>query len=302
MAVPPPPPGLARRADARRGQVLTRLLHVDGEPAVVRVRQLAARPRPVRRRRPTARDVAEEAIARMRFALGVDDDLRPFHERFRHDPLIGPPVRARPYLRVRRRPTRSRRWLGDLRAAHRVRARRGDPAADRRRARAGAARAPGCATSRRRSGRRRRARAPGGLRPQRRAARSRCVKAAREVAARPRRPARADHERGWRRLRAIPGIGPWTVEILALHGQGRYDQLPAGDLAFLKLVGRLRTGGARGARDEEEVRAFFAPYAPYAGAGRRLRAHKPSPGRNSLVSGPRRRRPLEQLVGLHPAP
>ncbi len=40
----------------------------------------------------------------MRFALGVDDDLRGFHERFRFDPLIGPSVRARPWLRVRRRP------------------------------------------------------------------------------------------------------------------------------------------------------------------------------------------------------
>ena len=40
-----------------------------------------------------------------------------------------------------------------------------------------------------------------------------------------------EHERGWRRLRAIPGIGAWTVEKLALYGQGRHDQLPAGDLA-----------------------------------------------------------------------
>ena len=30
--------------------------------------------------------------------------------------------------------------------------------------------------------------------------------------------------------------------MLALHGQGRYDQVPAGDLGLLKLVGRLRTG------------------------------------------------------------
>ena len=41
----------------------------------------------------------------------------------------------------------------------------------------------------------------------------------------------AEQERGWRRLRAIPGIGTWTVQMLALRGQGRLDQLPAGDLA-----------------------------------------------------------------------
>ena len=40
----------------------------------------------------------------MRFALGVDDDLRPFYDRFRDDPLIGRSVRARPHLRASRRP------------------------------------------------------------------------------------------------------------------------------------------------------------------------------------------------------
>ena len=50
------------------------------------------------------RETAEEAIARMRFAFGLDDDLRAFYERFRFDPLIGPSVRARPWLRAFRRP------------------------------------------------------------------------------------------------------------------------------------------------------------------------------------------------------
>ena len=54
-----------------------------------------------------------------------------------------------------------------------------------------------------------------------------------------------DHERGWRRLRAIPGIGPWTVEMLALNGQGRHDQVPAGDVGLLKLVGRCWAAAIR---------------------------------------------------------
>ena len=75
-----------------------------------------------------------------------------------------------------------------------------------------------------------------------------------------------EHERGWRRLRAIPGIGSWTVEMLALHGQGRHDQVPAGDLALLKLVGRLLSGGDPYARaDEQQVRDFFRPYGEWAG-------------------------------------
>jgi 3-methyladenine DNA glycosylase/8-oxoguanine DNA glycosylase len=75
-----------------------------------------------------------------------------------------------------------------------------------------------------------------------------------------------DHERGWLRLRAMPGIGPWTVEMLALGGQGRHDQLPAGDLSFVKWVGRRLSGGDPHARaSEQEVREFFAPYGEWAG-------------------------------------
>jgi 3-methyladenine DNA glycosylase/8-oxoguanine DNA glycosylase len=74
-----------------------------------------------------------------------------------------------------------------------------------------------------------------------------------------------DHERGWRRLRAIRGIGSWTVQMLAFTGQGRLDQLPAGDLAYLKLVGRMRTGDPRARATEEEVLETFAPYGEWAG-------------------------------------
>ena len=43
------------------------------------------------------------------------------------------------------------------------------------------------------------------------------------------------------------------------------DQLPAGDLAFMKLVGRLRTGNPKARATEEEVTEFFSPYEPWAG-------------------------------------
>src|SRR5205085_5737923 len=69
-------------------------------------------------------------------------------------------------------------------------------------------------------------------------------------------------EGAWRRLAAIGGIGPWTIEKLAFHGQGRDDKLPAGDLAYLKLVGHLAGLGRRATVDE--VRDFFVPYEPYA--------------------------------------
>ncbi len=90
------------------------------------------------------------------------------------------------------------------------------------------------------------------------------LRAAREVA-----DGRVDlagaHEESWRRLRRIPGIGSWTVEMLALTGQGRLDQVPAGDLGLIKLVGRqLAAGDPQARAGEEQVREFFAPYGPWA--------------------------------------
>jgi DNA-3-methyladenine glycosylase II len=79
-----------------------------------------------------------------------------------------------------------------------------------------------------------------------------------------------------RRLLTIPEIGTWTVEIVALHGLGELDVIPAGDLGYLKLVGRLVTGRPKAVADEAEVRGFFAAYAPWAGlAGEYLRLTGP---------------------------
>ena len=92
------------------------------------------------------------------------------------------------------------------------------------------------------------------------------VRAAREVARGRIDLHSADHEHAWRRLRAIPGIGRWTVEMLALNGQGRHDQVPAADVGLLKLVGRVLSGGDPQARaQEQQVRDFFAPYEEWAG-------------------------------------
>jgi 3-methyladenine DNA glycosylase/8-oxoguanine DNA glycosylase len=53
--------------------------------------------------------------------------------------------------------------------------------------------------------------------------------------------------------------------MLGLTGQGRLDQLPAADLGFLKLVGRLRTGDPFARATEEEVVDEFARFEPWAG-------------------------------------
>ena len=88
--------GLARRVPGPH-PAIERLLHVDDAPVRVTAAQ-PARDAIVLTATADRPDVAEEGLARMRFAVGVDDDLRDFHERFRHDPLIGPSVRADPGL------------------------------------------------------------------------------------------------------------------------------------------------------------------------------------------------------------
>jgi 3-methyladenine DNA glycosylase/8-oxoguanine DNA glycosylase len=251
----------------RRGRVLERLLHLGPgqEQVVVRVAQTrhdcvlfgATAPR---------RELAEEAIARMRFALGVDDDLRPFYERFRSDPLIGQSLRARPHLRIRRRPVpfEALAWaiceqLIEFERAVEI---------ERRIVFRLGRRCPASGLRDLPSAQQLAGEAPARLQSFDLAARRALalVKAAREVARGRVDLDAPDHEHGWRRLRAIPDIGQWTIDILALHGQGRHDSIPAGDLGYLKFGGRLLSGGDPRARaTEDEVRELFAPYGEWAG-------------------------------------
>ena len=71
----------------RRGGVLERLLHHGEEPVVVRVAQSAPDRVLFGARAPTSEAAAEYGIARMRFALGVDEDLRAFQRALRARPV-----------------------------------------------------------------------------------------------------------------------------------------------------------------------------------------------------------------------
>ena len=257
--------GVARR----RGGVYERLLHVDDEPVVLRAAQPSA-DRVVIGARGARADLCEEAIARLRLAFGVDESLHEFSERFRDDPLIGASVRSRPHLRPARRPEpfEALAWaiceqlIEYERAAaieRRIVFKLGRRAVgwdgrtvlrDLPSAQTLAGVAPALLQSFDLSAGRALS----------------LVKAAREVATGRADLHAADHERGWARLRAIPGIGSWTIAVLALHGQGRHDVLPAGDLAYIKLVGRAQAGGRPSARaTEEEVLEYFGAYEGWMG-------------------------------------
>jgi len=262
------------------GGVLNRLLQVEGCPVLVRAWE-PGRGRVALRAEPldpgsiavpgTAAAVPEReagaaelelALERMRFALGVDDDLTEFYRRFRGDPLLGPLLRRRPHLRPRRRPWpwEALAWavvkqLIESGRAARIQRRmvgrwglRIGPGRD------GLHDVPSAVTIA--------GRAPVELESMglalKRAIALRSV--ARDIAAGRCDPGDPSADR---RLLGTREIGPWTVQCLGLFGRGDPDSLPAGDLIYLKLVGRLARLGRRAT--VEEVEEFYAPYAPFRG-------------------------------------
>jgi len=268
---PPWPYRLPRRGSGdgtmrARDGVITRLLHVDDEPIVVHAWQVRSGAVWLRAAGDASVDELEAAIGRMRFALGVDDDLAEFFAEFKRDPVIGPPMRRRPWLRPRRRPWpwEALAWAITEQLIEASRAARIQRRIVRRWGRrvelSGERRAtwlrdaPAAATM---AGRAPAELAGMDLSNARSIAMIRC---AREVAA-----GRVDPGvgAGDRRLLAIPEIGPWTLQCLGLMGRGEPDSLPAGDLAYVKLVGRLAGLGRRAT--VPEVEEFFAPYAPFRG-------------------------------------
>lgn len=279
-----------------RGGVVSRLLRVEQSPVLARAWQpspnrvvlraepldpaavAAPRALPPPQSSPAGSTQLRLALERMRFALGVDDDLSGFYRRFRNDPLLGARLRRRPWLRPRRRPWawEALAWavvkqlIESERAARiqrRIVARWG---AQLRRDRDGAwlrfephsdsnlnhtlRDVPAAATIA--------GRAPAeltalDLSP----GRSLALRAVAGEVARGRcDPADPADDR---RLLAVPEIGPWTVQCLGLFGRGDPDSLPAGDLIYLKLVGRLARLGRRAT--VEEVEEFYAPYEPWRG-------------------------------------
>jgi 3-methyladenine DNA glycosylase/8-oxoguanine DNA glycosylase len=261
------------------GGVATRLLRAGGRPVLVRAWQAAPERVLVRAEpldpatvsvpvggegdgRPAGREELGVAIERMRFAIGVDDDLSEFHRRFRRDPLVGPLIRRFPRFRPRRQPWpwEALAWavVGQLieadraaRIQRRLIGRWGPRLGQGR----GAMRdAPSAATIA--------GRAPAEIESMDLAA-SRAValrRVAREVARGRCQPESAAADR---RLLAIPQVGPWTVQCLGIFGRGEMDSLPAGDLGYVKLVGRLSGLGRRAT--VAEVEEFYAPYEPWRG-------------------------------------
>jgi DNA-3-methyladenine glycosylase II len=249
-------PVLARAWEPVKGRIALRADPLD-PGAIAAPNSIAAGPS-----REAGGAELETAIERMRFALGVDDDLSEFYRRFRGDPLLGPLLRRRPYLRPRRRPWA---WEALAWAVVKQLIESGRAARIQRRivgrwgSRLGEGPsglrdvpAPGTIAGR----------APVELESMglalKRALALRRI--AGDIAAGRCDPGQPTADS---RLLSMREIGPWTVQCLGLLGRGDPDSLPAGDLIYLKLVGRLARLGRRAT--VEEVEEFYAPYAPFRG-------------------------------------
>jgi DNA-3-methyladenine glycosylase II len=261
------------------GGVATRLLHAEGSPVLVRAWQPASdrvvlRAQPVDpatvthpipgsgEGEPAGPAQLELAIERMRFVLGVDYDPGDFHRRFRRDPLLGPLIRRMPSFRPRRRvwpwEALAAAVVGQLIEARRavtierrIVGRWGPRLGDGREALRDV---PAAATIA--------GRAPAELESMDLAS-GRAValrRVAREVATG---RCTLEDPTADRRLMALSQIGPWTVQCLGLFGRGEMDSLPAGDLAYVKLVGRL--GGLGRRASVAEVEEFYARFEPFRG-------------------------------------
>lgn len=275
------PPAMPDGVMRRRGGLLERVVREGEQFVVLRAAQpgrggtvlLGA----------WAEDVptAERALERWRRTLRVDVDHRPFLELARHDPLLGPLVRARPWLHphVRYRPHEALLWAITEQLIEYVEAAR----IQRRLVRLAGAECP-------RTGLRD-APTPQAildLAPARiesfglSARRTLLMREVCRLLVRGLDLDAADPLPAQRRLRAIPGIGAWTLACMALRGQGDADATPSGDLGLLKVVGRLMAEGrveappgidpaARDRRErlplatEQQVHDLVGRYAPWRG-------------------------------------
>ena len=313
FVTPPSPIKLPERSGAdgvqsADGRRVRRFLHLDDAPVVVtvaesrqedvgairlaaeavdpeRVQYPAEDTRAVSPVRATPRQL-EQALARVRFSLCLDEDLGGFFSVFRDDPLLGPVIARRPWARVPRRPLpwEALAWAlvergedpGEAARIQRRLIHRWGPRFelegssevelfDLPSPQVIADAAPAELVSK-------------GLTESRALALARC---AREIVT-----GRVSLEtpRGSERLAGIGGVDSSVLASLACAGRADPDALAAADQTLSRLVGRLASLGRRAS--ESEVEEFFASYRPW----RALAAAFAVAGyQRAVVEGPRLR-------------
>src|SRR5262249_18616242 len=95
-------PVRGRSWQTREGFVHVRAESVD-PPLVEHPIEPGAEP-PPEERPPAGESELGIAIERIRFSLAVQEDMGDFYAAFKHDPLLGPTIHHKPWVRPRRRP------------------------------------------------------------------------------------------------------------------------------------------------------------------------------------------------------
>ena len=200
---------------------------------------------------------SEEAVERMRFMLGLDDDHSEFVDRFSRDPFLGETVRRLRGLRPLRCATVTQALLralcGQLITARRAReierrvVRAATPSLD------GLHAAPTRAVMARFSPAELRALGLGGPRA------SALVRLCRSLDLERLHGVSTDAAAA--RLVRESRIGPWSVGVVCLQGLGRYERGLVGDLGLIKLLSRLRGRRVEG----WETAELLEPYGEWAG-------------------------------------
>jgi AraC family transcriptional regulator of adaptative response / DNA-3-methyladenine glycosylase II len=193
----------------------------------------------------------DEAVELARFMLALDDDTGPFHRRFDRDPLIGPSARALVGYRPLRRATVThavvRAMCGQLVEARRALA-----------LERAVVRACGDHVVTQDALRRL---APVELRrlglAQPRATTLHRLAATVDLERLRAHPTTAVAQR----LLREPGVGPWSVGLIALEGLGRYELGLVGDLSLVKLHAALTGRWVEG----PDTAALLAPYEEWQG-------------------------------------
>ena len=193
----------------------------------------------------------DEAVELARFMLALDDDTGPFHRRFDRDPLIGPSARALVGYRPLRRATVThavvRAMCGQLVEARRALA-----------LERAVVRACGDQVVTQDALRRL---APVELRrlglAQPRATTLHRLAATVDLELLRAHPTTAVAQR----LLREPGVGPWSIGLIALEGLGRYELGLVGDLSLVKLHAALTGRWVEG----PETAALLAPYEEWQG-------------------------------------
>ena len=203
------------------------------------------------------RATGEEALAELRFCLGIDDDHTPFVLRFQRDPLLGTTVRRLRGLRPVRLATVAHALLralcGQLILASEARAmeRRIVRAATDRRD--GLSIPPATADLARFSPAELRRL---GLHARRGATLARLTRSI-ELERLKDEPTAAVADR----LLRERGLGPWSLGVVCLEGLGRFERGLEGDLGLVKLLGAMRGRRVEG----WETAELLEPYGDWAG-------------------------------------